>query len=565
VFWYFLNIDIEKSELLSILGIGAAGGGLIKLLPKNASEKITRRIKIALASKFLTKPLIILNILIFLPASTTTYIEVSWKGQDKINISLNDEVFSLVGIEKNTGSRSTRIYRHAFANINISFNEWSEVSRTYPFTKTQITVPIWLAYRETPLYKEIEDQIRLSFFQFFEARFLDKSKALIATLPSDSTIRPAIERLEMITVILRTDFLGPDFSDNKKLLLQSFETRYPKDEWLPLVRAANSYAGRNFNQCVDSLSNGTLPSNIISTAIFFKGICQLKAGRDLADGNSKNFAVEKSITYFSTAQKALESEYDSAYKDIALPSSILFQGIANYYLERNDEAIRIFNLASMNSTGGIKARALNGAGYIYLSRGMDAEAELTFRQALESDASFAYARSNLGYALMNRGNYKAAKEIFEKNINDERLKSESQRDVILGKLAITHLAELQGDDIDSVILKYASVLAELNMPTYDGMDSKLRLANIHKAVAKNIYLSKNYYGLEIYALVLQAKAIIAVNEMKTKNPNDLGVDYLDSELRNEIVSTKKKVSKDWLRRPPVGWFESLAEISQIAH
>ena len=82
-----------------------------------------------------------------------------------------------------------------------------------------------------------------------------------------------------------------------------------------------------------------------------------------------------------------------------------------------------------------------------------------------------------------------SKEIFEKNINDERLKSESQRDVILGKLAITHLAELQGDDIDSVILKYASVLAELNMPTYDGMDSKLRLANIHKAVAKNIYLS----------------------------------------------------------------------------
>ena len=98
------------------------------------------------------------------------------------------------------------------------------------------------------------------------------------------------------------------------------------------------------------------------------------------------------------------------------------------------------------------------------------------------------------------------------------MKQISKRDVVLSQLAIAHLDnERPGSQPDPNA--YNEPLKELGIFNYEGVTpSTLRLARIRLALADKIYMSHDYYGLEMFALAMyalayrDAKAIIDIPE-----------------------------------------------------
>jgi tetratricopeptide (TPR) repeat protein len=145
-------------------------------------------------------------------------------------------------------------------------------------------------------------------------------------------------------------------------------------------------------------------------------------------------------------------------------------------------------------------------------------AQTYFNNALEADPTFPYAQTNLGYVLLAEGRYDAARELFVRLSKDELLKRISPRDVILSQIAIAHLdneevgAKLNPD-------AYNEPLKEMGIFNYEGIDPPaLRLAKIRLVLADKIYMSHDYYGLEMLALAMyalayrDAKAMASVSE-----------------------------------------------------
>lgn len=460
----------------------------------------------------------------------------------------------------------TRKLSLAFTTIQVQVGNWSEKKRFYPLTPQVIQIPFSASNASIPEVAETEEQLEMAFFQFFEARYLNAAKNKLSSLTRNEVMRPAIERLGFIYEILRMDFLEIDLSDNKGLLLDSFIKKYPRDPWERLLKAANYYGDKNYVDCAGTLKVqnpiSTYPEK--STEDFFKGVCLLKASRDEKKAGEKAALNNHAIKQFEASEAELGNHQKGAYRNLALPSSIHFQGIANYYSGHTDQTIKYFQKASKVSFGSLKARNLNGLGYIQLSRGNLEQAELALQEAMESDPTFALARSNYGYVLMDKKDYKKARELFSKNASDDRLKIESYRDVVLAKLALVHLSELTGDNDSDVIDKYEVILNELKIQTFDGVTpERLQLASIHRAIANHVYLSKDYYGLEIYALALFTRAYLEAESISTSGHTDIRIAELLKALSSDINATKAMVSQDWLNRPQSGWFATIDQYEKM--
>jgi hypothetical protein len=118
-----------------------------------------------------------------------------------------------------------------------------------------------------------------------------------------------------------------------------------------------------------------------------------------------------------------------------------------------------------------------------------------------------YARTNLGYTLLAEGHYDEARAFFSRLTKDDELRRESLRDVVLSELAIAHietdLAPAERPNPDA----YNTPLGELGIFNYEGtFPPLLRLAQIRIALADKIYMSHDYYGLEMFALAMYARA-----------------------------------------------------------
>jgi tetratricopeptide (TPR) repeat protein len=214
--------------------------------------------------------------------------------------------------------------------------------------------------------------------------------------------------------------------------------------------------------------------------------------------------------------KKLENAY---FKEIARGSANVFQGIAHVYQHDNDKAFEAFTLAARSSYPEIQARALSDLGYVTLLRGSLEDAKGYFTRALEADSKFPYALTNLGYVLLAQGHYNEARAFFVRLTKDDRLRRESLRDVILSELAIAHidaeLAPAEKLDPDA----YNTPLGELGIFNYEGTSPPLlRVAQIRIALADKIYMSHDYYGLEMFALAMYARANAEARSIKD-NPD----------------------------------------------
>lgn len=558
--WFFLGLEVEKAELWSVLGVSTSGGLLYQALPVASQNFLTALTRQYLSSRLSVVFLFVLGGGLLLPIMTISYIDISWRGPKKLTIEINSLAQVLDSDSPSTDVFTIRKYGLAFSALEVRQGNWVERKSFYPLARQVIQVPFSVTNASAPEVLEIEEQLELSFFQFFEARYINNAKNKLSALAQSERMRETVERLGFIYEILRMDFLEIDLSDKKGLLLESFAKRYPNDPWENLLKAANYYGDKNYRACADVLKPRSLISAYPqrSTEDFFRGVCLLKASRDAKTANDRDSLSNFAIAQFQSAEKLLWSHDEGVFRSLALPSSIHFQGIANYYRGRTDDTISFFKKASEVSSGGLKARTLNGLGYIQLSRGNLELAEIALLEAMESDPTFPLARSNYGYVLMDRGDFKKAREIFTKNASDDRLKIESYRDVVLAKLALVHLSELVGASTPVTLAQYEPVLAELKIQTFDGVNPDiLRLANIHRAIGRNVYLSKDYYGLEIYALALLTRAYLEIEDLASAGQVDIRVATLLEALSSDIEATKSMVSQDWLNRPQSGWFATI--------
>lgn len=565
VFWFFFGLEVEKTELWSVLGVGASGGLLYQVLPAASRVFLTNMVRQYLSSRVSALLLLIAGIVLLLPAMALSYVDISWRGPGKLTLQIDSSVQVIDSDKSSSDVFTKRKFGVAFSEIEIRLGNWVERKSFYPLTHQVIQIPFSVTNASVPEVMEIEEQLELSFFQFFEARYLNNAKNMLSALAQNESMRQAAERLGFIYEILRMDFLEIDLSDKKGLLLESFVKRYPGDPWEHLLKAANHYGDKNYRACAAALKSRNPISSYPqkSTEDFFRGVCLLKASRDTNTANDKDSLSNLAIAHFQASEELLNSHSEGIYRSLALPSSIHFQGIANYYRGRIDKTIDLFKKGSEVSSGGLKARTLNGLGYIQLSRGNLEQAEIALLEAMESDPTFPIARSNYGYVLMDKGDFKKAKEIFAKNASDDRLKIESYRDVVLAKLALVHLSELAGANTPDILAQYEPLLADLKIQTFDGVTpERLRLANIHRAIARNVYLSKEYYGMEIYALALFTRAYLEAEYLDLADRSDIRVATLREALSSDIEATKSMVSQDWLNRPQSGWFATIDNYQQ---
>jgi tetratricopeptide (TPR) repeat protein len=191
------------------------------------------------------------------------------------------------------------------------------------------------------------------------------------------------------------------------------------------------------------------------------------------------------------------------------------------------------------------------------------EAEFALIEALRADGTFAYARSNYGYVLMAKGEFAKAHGVFEQIANDERLKVESIRDVILAKIAIGHLVEEESghDSTNAAIQKYAEALRDLQLFDYaEVTPDRLRLAYIHETLGEKVYLDKSYYGLEMFALAMFTRANLEARQILAQYPNDVRAIQLLQESKDRADKTSVVVDPAWFRTARgVGVFSTLSK------
>lgn len=560
--WFFADFTVKDSELWSVLGVSITAGVIYQYVPKRSRDAVARRIRNLLSRRKSAVWLSILALVLTIPTLLLTRIDLEWRGPPTITLTVNETRETVRSDWSPDENHKSRRYGISFSKVTLKEGGWVSAARLYPLMPQSIQIPIWVTASSTAELRAIEEQLSLTFFQFFEARYLATAKNMLSVLSKAEPGRLAAERLDLIYQILRLSFVEADLSHNKALLLSHYAKRFPNDPWTSLLRAATLYASKQYVAAADILKVPLESSDYpkLSTSQFFTGVCLLRAARDTKGEHEKRKLFERALASFGSAHQTLTSETDEFYRSIALPSSVHFQGIVYYYQGRVEDTIRMFEEAANIASGGLKARALNGVGYIHLSKGNLPQAELALLKAMESDPTFPLARSNYGYVLLAKSDLKTAKNVFARNASDERLKLESYRDVVLARLALVHLAEIDGVSASEAISNYEPILADRKIQDYTGVTpERFRLANIHRAIAKNVYLDKDYYGLEVFALTLLTRAYLEAKDVLDERNGDEHVHTFLKQLAAEIDATKATVSPDWLTRHQSGWFATIGE------
>jgi tetratricopeptide (TPR) repeat protein len=269
--------------------------------------------------------------------------------------------------------------------------------------------------------------------------------------------------------------------------------------------------------------------------------------------------IGDAINQFNQAEKILSDLPEGYFKSIAFPSAQILKGIAHVYERKLDEAEADFWVATTASYPGLRARAYNDLGYVKLIKSDVETAERMFTLALAADAFFPLAQTNLGYVYMAQGKYEAAKRAFQGVAEDPLLQQESMRDVFLSKVALAHIQAI-GLASEFAPDAYNEVMRDMKLFDYDGVQpASLRLAFIQAELGDKLYQDPKYYGLEIFALTMYARAYLLVTES-----GDGGASAVDLKMRalRSFKELRGIVDKKWfVFQPSDGFFRPVYEMS----
>jgi tetratricopeptide (TPR) repeat protein len=393
---------------------------------------------------------------------------------------------------------------------------------------------------------EVERTLSLTSFQYLEAMYLDEADKQIADLESPQfPTSPRLRRIKQLVEILRITLLSSPATGTADHLIERYGRENPNDSWSDLLVATSFYHRELYSKCTAALDgykpNAEFPGH--ASARFFQGVCTLRSARE-RKGDEKTASLALASARFADAYKLSMANNSERYRNLAVSSALYFQGVASFYSGDLNRASEFFLETSKIAREEIRARALNGVGYIAFIRGDLTAAEDALLRSLEQSPKFPIAQSNYGYVLLALDRLEAAEAVFKAIESNPSIARESYRDIILARLALVYVNEVRTKDIHFAISGYAKILEERGFRTFVGIEpEEVRFSYICNEIAEKIYLDRSYYGMEIFAAAYFAKAV----EMASLAPDlTRAKAILDTSERN-FLETSKVVDPAWFK------------------
>ena len=438
-------------------------------------------------------------------------------GSDNVIVDGNAVVGSAI-----RGENSVELFRPAFSVVEAQITDLHKTARGVPFVPSTITFRDTEVNSHLPLYKEVQDDLLLTFYQYFESTFLTQANSLFSS-PSGQHF----QELNEIYPILRRCFVDVDLNNQNDIAIETYSAEHPHSTWTALLKSCTSYSRRQYDRAVQAVE--TIPPDVTqefrTTYLFFRGVNKLKlyGAQVITHEPGVETSSEKVLADFELAYSAATG--GGVFFDIARQSSSIFKGIANVYLSRLDTALASFNLASAGPYSGLRSRAYNDIGYVRMIQGNLQLAETAFNKALEIEGTFPTARVNLAYVEMALGKFDGARSILATAVNDPVVQQQSPRDILLAKAGLAHLSILTGPEEPAV---YDDLMGSMGLYKFEGESNKLvRLAKIHRSLATHLYTAKDYYGLEVFAMAMDAYAFFELTKCcqrrQTRKLSQLGL------------------------------------------
>lgn len=535
---------MANSELLSVIGAGGIASVAYSLISESAKSWF-RSLGAGLFGSSNTSVFLFLVLLIFsLPLLILGRIDVVHSFDRNIYVEVNGDLKELSG----DGERKKQtFFGLVLSSLKVKIGRYSGAEEYSWLKKKEIKIPFEVSMENDIEFQRIEGQLAYSFFQFYESQYLRDAQSIISAKAEDSSHSKPTDRLSLISQILSLSIVGPDVSNSRKNLLHRFKSEFSNDGWIALLEAADLYADEKYHQAGDLLSienthNSKWPGDLARQ--FFKSVCFLKSSRNV-DEPMKSTRLDLALAGFKLVEIDAKLMPVSPYQSHVLASSVIFQGIHHHYKGDTLSAKGEFRRATRFARGSLKARSFNGVGYLEFIQGNLENAEVALLNALESDPNFAYALSNYGYVLMANNNFEKAITYFNRNANSDELRANSYRDVLLAELAVGHANEELTDDDEEIANYYSKVLSSSGRRDFYGIDPiKLRLAYLYNEMAEKIYLSKDYYGLEVFAFALLSKSRFILDNLDKEDPRVLN---LSKKVSSTMLRIKPNVPTEWLK------------------
>lgn len=404
----------------------------------------------------------------------------------------------------------------------------------------------------TPSPMELSEAERtLSFtpFQFLEVKFLDEADGYISRLVSRyGGVASGVERIQLLSEILRHT-LTRETGNKAEGLIESFKRAYKSDQWVSFLDAATAYHRLDYSKCSGILDGYKSASEFPGTAgvKFFQGVCTLRLARE-QQGEKKAATLQLAAARFHESYELAQKNSSPRYKAFASASASYFKGVVNFYKGDLNGARGVFHTTALLTNDEMKARALNGEGFILFVQGDLEAAELVLLKSLEHSSDFPYAKSNYGYVLLAMNRMEAATQVFSNIAYDKQIARESHRDVTLARISLAHTMELQPEKSSKAIDEYAAILKGLGFRDFVGVTPKeMRLARLCNELAGKVYKDKFYYGLEVFAAAYYSKAILLAWELPAEAKSELSADVL-KEASAGLLGVLRTIQPGWFEK-----------------
>jgi len=548
--WFYLDLGIGFEKAVWEFASGGFVGAVLVLLPEANRKWVRDRLDAVLGSRTTTSVLLAGLVVAlsvgFIFAKTTIILP---SGTDSANI--NGVARTALTIQ---GGNTIEIFLPTYSLVIAEVSDLRQSTRARPFLPSKIQFSENELNTHAPLYKEVQDNLLLTFFQYFEKNFL--------TLANDEFSTPGgqnFRELNKIYSVLRRCFVDADLNHSADATIETYSAEHPKSVWIKLTRSCILYSRRQFQDAAQELEN--FPTDLLpefrTTYLFFRGVNRLKLyGASAVSQSPVSGLGEEIINDFDDALAAAEGH--TVFFDIARQSSEIFRGITCVYLSKLDTALSSFILASGGTYPGLRSRAYNDIGYVYMIEGNLPAAEEAFRHALEIEGSYPSARVNLAYVKMALAKFDDARAILKSAIADPSFRQGSISYLLLAKAGLAHLVMLTGPSDPAA---YDDVMDSMKLYKYeDESNPQVRLARIHRSLAANLYTGKEYYGLEVFAMAMEAYAYIEADRAFSSEPTE-STAALRAEALQNFTRLQALVNPSWFKnRHELGFFAPIYKL-----